>query len=898
MGGGLMQLVAYGAQDIYLTGNPQITFFKVVYRRHTNFSMEAIEQVFDGTQAWGKQVSATISRNGDLVHKMYYEYSPLHMFKGFVKHQNSAMFITPKLGNTLLKEVEVEIGGQRIDRHYSHWLSVWSDLTDENKTGVSAFPNTDGAVGGAQGLSQDVSTQLEVHAGLLGNAGTATLKQIDSFNHRGFMLADNCSRAVEETSYVNKSNHLSNWRTGEAAAGYREIQSEVSLVGAKSYDEPFRGCYDNSVDPSLPDASFVPLQFWFCRNPGLALPLIALQYHEVKVKITLCDQDSVVAGAYAAGYGKMKDKDDVGDLASSLTAKKREDPAVGDESVNPYRSLLFNNFYSSNTGLTARTEQTPSAALGPYPGGKLWADYIYLDTDERRRFAQVSHEYLIEQLQFQNFSSGDSETANLNFNHPVKELIWTGVPVTNARVAPISKDSAGKARVCPRYVAGNVIDNGVGDPRAEIDAYLNDLENCHAARQALPAARQAEMAARVELDNAALAYNAAVSADPAIGTQIDAWNTAKGASTHLYIRKAVTYADAPFATQNVLNIEGEQAAQAGASPIDAIHDAAVNFAAKSITWLNKEGDLEAIKAVLHRCDAELADLLEALVDWKPTQTAQQRFFFDETHTSAAGVLNPWLRRVDNRVTELNYGADMLQCGAAVPGSLTRSPIETLDLDDNRGSARVNGDKALYESAKEVTTGLDFPYKAAAMEGALYKVDADSGEPLLPPQLCETLRDVKNYLKHHSPLDASKRDAFVTSRNRITDPFITQVPKMDAGGRQETWCLKLNGHERFAPRPTTYFTRTQINQHHTGYGGIIQPDSIGVYSFALKPEEHQPSGTCNFSRIDNAQLIHPKMPAVPPCWSLVSGRSAGLNVYAINYNVLRIMSGMGGLAYSN
>ena len=88
MGGGLMQLVAYGAQDIYLTGNPQITFFKVVYRRHTNFSMEAIEQVFNGTQTWGAQISATISRNGDLVHKMYYEYSPLHMFKDFVKHQN------------------------------------------------------------------------------------------------------------------------------------------------------------------------------------------------------------------------------------------------------------------------------------------------------------------------------------------------------------------------------------------------------------------------------------------------------------------------------------------------------------------------------------------------------------------------------------------------------------------------------------------------------------------------------------------------------------------------------------------------------------------------------------------------------------------------------------------
>ena len=101
-----------------------------------------------------------------------------------------------------------------------------------------------------------------------------------------------------------------------------------------------------------------------------------------------------------------------------------------------------------------------------------------------------------------------------------------------------------------------------------------------------------------------------------------------------------------------------------------------------------------------------------------------------------------------------------------------------------------------------------------------------------------------------------------------------------------WKLKLNGHDRFAERDFKYFTRTQIWQHHTGFGGVTQTkDSIAVYSFALKPEEHQPSGTCNFSRIDNAQLQG-------------SAGSDSHEVYAVNYNVLRIMSGMGGLAYSN
>ena len=107
-----------------------------------------------------------------------------------------------------------------------------------------------------------------------------------------------------------------------------------------------------------------------------------------------------------------------------------------------------------------------------------------------------------------------------------------------------------------------------------------------------------------------------------------------------------------------------------------------------------------------------------------------------------------------------------------------------------------------------------------------------------------------------------------------------VPQVLAG----TYQLKLNGHDRFTERDFKYFTRAQVWQHHSGFGGTAVKDSIGVYSFALKPEEHQPSGTCNFSRIDNAQLVQ--------------GTGAALNVYAVNYNVLRIMSGMGGLAYSN
>jgi len=417
-----MQLVAYGAQDIYLTGNPQITFFKVVYRRHTNFSMESIEQTLNGTADFGKSVTATISRNGDLVHRMYLEHDAA------IEASSKDLAVGCDYGSHLMKEMELEIGGQRIDRHYGHWHSVYSQLTEKNTGG----------------------SNTTLYNKMTGNGVGQRSTGASGGGNNGWSLND----------------------TGDTATG----------------------------------KFWIPLYFWFCRNPGLALPLIALQYHEVKVKITF----ETVANLVVA------DADDTGD-------------------------------FSDGTQIAA----TKSSSGNSF---KLWADYIYLDTDERRRFAQVSHEYLIEQLQFENKTGG---TMELNFNHPVKELIWSGV------------------------------------------------------RPSTPAT-------------------------------------------------------------------------------------AVSLAA---------------------------------------------------------------------------GTDC------------------------------------YQRAK--------------------------------------------------------------LSNAVSDTF--QV--------------KLNGHDRFAARDSRYFTRTQIWEHHTGYGSTELADTIAVYSFALKPEEHQPSGTCNFSRIDNAQLVQ-------------TGTDTSVNVYAVNYNVLRIMSGMGGLAYSN
>lgn len=277
MGGGLMQLVAYGAQDMYLTGNPQITYFKVVHRRHTNFSMESIEQTFNSTPNFGKTVTCTVSRNGDLLHKVYLQCDLPTVATG-----SSGFSWVTEIGFALIDNIEIEIGGQIIDKHYNTWLSIWNSLTLSK--------------GHLDGFNELIGNVSSLH-GVLPSTPAAT---------------------------------------------------GTNLTGQTLY---------------------IPLQFWFNRNPGLALPLIALQYHEVKFNVKFSE-------------------------FSTLSDSNND-----------------NNYVASTPVLGTTT---------------LWCDYIYLDTDERRRFAQIGHEYLIEQVQFsENIPLiGSSNNTKLTFNHPVKELIW------------------------------------------------------------------------------------------------------------------------------------------------------------------------------------------------------------------------------------------------------------------------------------------------------------------------------------------------------------------------------------------------------------------------------------------------------------------------------------------
>ena len=258
MAGGLMQLVAYGAQDVYLTGNPKVTFFQAVYKRHTNFAMEVIEQTVNGSAGNDGRLSVTIARNGDLIGDMFLELTTIGTLSS--RAGDNTVVSGCWCAERAIKDIELTIGGQRIDKHYQIWWRLYSEL---------------------------------------------------------YLSADKKANYAKMTTNANAANSS--------------------------------------------DQVYLPLLFFFNRNPGLYLPLIALQYHEVRIDF---------------------------DLASEFTQ------------------------YHSTSGF------------------HVWGNYVYLDTEERRRFAQKGHEYLIEQVQHTGADSVTPSTSSqvkqirLSYNHPVKELVW------------------------------------------------------------------------------------------------------------------------------------------------------------------------------------------------------------------------------------------------------------------------------------------------------------------------------------------------------------------------------------------------------------------------------------------------------------------------------------------
>ena len=351
MGGGLMELVAKGAQDIYLTGNPNVTYFKSVFKRHTNFSIESIQQSFSGDLNFGKRINSTIKRTGDLLSGITIEIDLPAITNKRASVRSNDLKWTNSIGHTIIDYVEIEIGGQPIDRQYGEWMDIWSELTTEegHMSGLKTM------------IGKNTSTQ------------------------------------------------------GVLASESRKL--------------------------------IVPLQFWFCKNIGLALPLVSLQYHEVKLNVALKSFNQCWKKPVKRFYVQVDSVNTnqlnilsggTGDVNSSFlttdvyTGQKltwevdgREDSVVA--RVDSDTISLSSNLTAGKTGYVYLQLDEPDREYS-LDDVRLYCDYVYLDTNERKYFAQNTHIYLIEQVQFSGNTSyqtsQDSNKIPLEFNHPCKELVW------------------------------------------------------------------------------------------------------------------------------------------------------------------------------------------------------------------------------------------------------------------------------------------------------------------------------------------------------------------------------------------------------------------------------------------------------------------------------------------
>ena len=288
-GGGLLQLVAIGKQDVFLTGNPQITWFKMVYRRYTNFAMESQQIYFDGDPDFGKRVTALVPRRGDLLGPML-----LEVVLPYVRMSDGTIgtYINTA-GYALIEEISLEIGEQQIDKQTGEWMQIWSTLT----TSAGQRDALNNMIGRVDGLNQPPTV----------------------------LSAEVCS--------------VGNYKFGAAKL-------------------------------------YIPLQFWFNKNPGLYLPLLAMQYHPIRINLKIRD------------------------LASMLDNQNM-------------------------TATCAPVQPEPTSIIEL----RLWGDYVFLDTEERRRFVANTHEYLIEQIQYTPKISipetVNTQNIRIEFNHPLRELFWT-----------------------------------------------------------------------------------------------------------------------------------------------------------------------------------------------------------------------------------------------------------------------------------------------------------------------------------------------------------------------------------------------------------------------------------------------------------------------------------------
>ena len=461
MAGGILQLAAYGSQDSYLSGNPQITYFKIVYRRHTNFSMEPIIQRFNGnpTQSLTLETiyKCKVNRNADLMFDTYFVFNlpPIYstsapdviqLLEYEADNKKSWEFNWVKsIGNAIIDNVQITIGGQLIDKQYGDWLNIWSEisLTSEKKEAynklignVQELYNPSLNKGNLNKVFNNQPTQ-----GAYSFAGPPNVSVPSQPNKYNSNITDNIPYFTESSSdYIYTPNICPQGQadpriTIDAPYWYNKPPDQPAYPSSMYEENKIK----KIIRPSIPGKTiYVPLFFWYCRNSGLAIPLIAIQYHEIEIQVTIKPiYDLYTVLLPVATDNDFKQNPPTSNELAEFLPKTKIDEATN-QKLNasfPSAPLIrtrpngYMNINPANIGsfISDNADIEANQIVNNWDmNAHLLINYIFLDDDERRKFALTSHEYLIEQVQ-RTTSSGlqGFETIDLPFQHPVKEIIWT-----------------------------------------------------------------------------------------------------------------------------------------------------------------------------------------------------------------------------------------------------------------------------------------------------------------------------------------------------------------------------------------------------------------------------------------------------------------------------------------
>ena len=850
-----MQLVAYGMQDVYLTGNSQVTFFKNLYRRHTNFSVEAVQQTFQSSsRAFGNRLVSVVSRNGDLLHRVWLEVS--------LRAQTADVTYVNNLCHALVKSAEVEIGGQRIDRVYGRFSHLWHKLT----------------------CRAGKEFGFDVMAGCGGVPGDADSPQ-----------------------------------AAPSFATSRKV--------------------------------FIPIDFFFSKGrAGSALPLIALQYHEVRITIELADKDEILRSVQVRDYegteeqiSYHRDRNDPVRINSLVDAAKNEpndyvktqisigtsdtwNPTLeGVGQKNPDDETNYNQMLRHSQDLYEKvlidrnkivySNETYSTNLEQPDASKITAALVKINGDYNNYglIEEAVNDYVLAQ------TNAELETnANTQFNS-IKNSDLFGVIDNNFGNIELSLRYLNKAKYDLRIF--EKIMNHLNDANSVTLSFTeNDLRTLNTNLS------KANGYIYGDFDSHTGIYQSYYTNDN---------NEQKDSLTTIYEKLETAYPSSLFDVTISDEIRKRQIEKA-VSDGEGIKTKLSNLKSLAEHTKNKalgqQGTLGDVNFATFLADLPLADIG---FNEETDSYSSAKDFALLTH--AANLV-----RVSLKVDIFKYISFATGLKEQIQDAATKSDMESKindDLGTDQFFQELSDDFSDYYDAVKhlLVTYFVGGYSSAAGRGSFDDIVDFEEQPRLftdfffldteerrrfsqmsHEYLIEQLQflgtEVTPKLSQGSEVPFSMELDFnhptkalywtteVSDGNKARrNPFYnglseTEPNTLECRSHQGIYdncpvasvSLNLNGYDRFSPRDGEYFWLCQPYQHHRR---VPHDHWLGMYSFCLKPEEHQPSGTLNFSRIDAARLtMHFK--------SHASECRRDVYVYALNYNVLRILSGMGGLAFSN